>query len=135
MVGSHESLVQTFLSSQFGAGPPLQTLAEQVSFSVHLFPSSQELLFWEYTHLWSWSHLSSVQGLLSSHWPQSQLLSGPAVPHSKPVHWLAQPVVHAPVTALQSDPSGHVPQVPPQPSFPHCLSLHCFRQHALLKQA
>ena len=63
---SHESSVQTLLSSQFGATPPTQTLPAQVSAVVQASPSLQLALLAAFTQPAVLSHESSVQTLLSS---------------------------------------------------------------------
>jgi hypothetical protein len=85
--GSQESSVHGLLSSQLGAGPPLQVPPPHESFDVHAFPSlhGAALLLW--TQPEDGSHESSVHGLLSS-----QLGAGPPLQVPPPQ---ASPAVQA----------------------------------------
>src|SRR5436309_9149659 len=70
IAGSHESTVQTSLSSQFTAGPLRQVSFWHVSFAVQALPSLQGAVLFVCTQaavgVPASSHVSSVQGLLSS---------------------------------------------------------------------
>jgi len=63
---SQLSVVQRLESSQFGAAPPTQLPALQVSFVVHALPSSQRLVLLVWTQPRSVSQLSVVQTFESS---------------------------------------------------------------------
>jgi hypothetical protein len=95
--GLHPSVVQTLLSSQFGAEPPTQLPPAQVSFVVHALPSLQgfELLVCVQPLLGL--HPSVVQTLLSS-----QFGAGPPT-QLPPEH--VSPVVHA-LPSLHAVPFG-----------------------------
>src|SRR3989442_10728276 len=92
VAGLHESVVQTFPSSQLRAGPPAHPPAEQVSFVVHALPSSQGRVFAACTHPTAGAQESVVQTL-----PSSQASGGP------PWHAPFEPV--SPV--VQAFPSSH----------------------------
>ena len=67
VAGLHASSVQTFPSSQFGAGPPRQAPPEQVSAVVQALASSQGAVLFAWTQPVAGLHVSSVQGFASSH--------------------------------------------------------------------
>jgi hypothetical protein len=64
-MGSHESSVQGFLSSQTTVLRPLQIPAEHVSPAVHAFLSSHGFVFGTLAHPVAGTHESLVQALLS----------------------------------------------------------------------
>src|SRR5712692_9715361 len=72
LAGLQASVVQTFPSSQLGAGPPTQVPPLQVSLVVQAFPSLQGLVLLVCTQPVAGLQLSSVQTL-----PSSQLGAGP----------------------------------------------------------
>src|SRR5436305_187463 len=74
VAGLQGSSVQTFPSSQPGAGPPLQVPPPQVSAVVQGLPSSQGSVLPPWTQPAAGSHESSVQ-----RFPSSQLGGGPPV--------------------------------------------------------
>ncbi len=85
--GMHESVVHTFPSSQFGAGPPTHAPPEQVSAVVHALPSLQGAVLFACWQPDTWLHESVVHTF-----PSSQLGAGPPT-HAPPEQ--ASPVVHA----------------------------------------
>src|SRR6266849_2358938 len=78
LAGLQASFVQTFPSSQLGAGPPTQVPPLQVSLVVQAFPSLQGLVLLVCTQPVAGLQLSSVQTL-----PSSQLGAGPPT-HAPP---------------------------------------------------
>src|SRR3989441_683337 len=72
LAGLQESSVQTFRSSQLGAGPPTHCPPAQVSAVVQAFPSSQGAVFDERTERNAGRHGSSAH-----HLPSSQLGAAP----------------------------------------------------------
>ena len=70
--GAHPSAVQTFPSSQLGAGPPTQTPPAHVSFVVHASPSVQAIVLFVCVHPDAGSQPSVVQTF-----PSSQFSAGP----------------------------------------------------------
>jgi hypothetical protein len=66
IAGLHESSVQPLESLQFGATPPTQAPAAQVSFVVQALPSSHETVLLMWTQPLAGLHESSVQPLASS---------------------------------------------------------------------
>ncbi len=66
VVSSQASAVQNLLSSQFSAGPPMQLVLAQVSFVVHLLPSSHAAVLGKWTQPEPSKHESLVQTLPSS---------------------------------------------------------------------
>src|SRR5947207_565025 len=63
LAGLHVSVVQTFMSSQLGAGPPTQLPPMHVSLVVQALPSLQEAVLGVWTHPVAGTHESSVQTL------------------------------------------------------------------------
>jgi hypothetical protein len=85
--GSHESLVQGFVSLQFGAGPPTQAPPAQVSLVVQALPSLHGFALAAWVQPDAGLHESVVHGFESS-----QLGGGPPT-HAPPAH--VSPVVQA----------------------------------------
>ena len=129
LAGLHESLVQTLLSSQLTAVPPLHTPAVHASFVVHALPSSQLPLTGEKTQPLAGLQLSLVQTLLSSQASAAPPVQTPALQVSFVVH--ALPSLHGPlmlectqppeelhVSAVHGFPSSQLsPPVPWQTPF------------------
>ncbi len=85
--GSHESFVHAFPSLQFGAAPPTQTPAEQVSPVVHAFPSLHDPATFTCLQPVDVTQESVVHTFASSQFV------GPPLAHDPFEHW--SPVVHA----------------------------------------
>ena len=96
---SHESLVQGFSSSQFGAPPPTHEPEEQVSDWVQASPSSHEPELLTCTQPLAGLHESSVQTL-----PSSQL-------EEMSVYWQPKPATHE--SEVQAFPSSQTVGPPP----------------------
>jgi hypothetical protein len=96
---SHESSVQGFASSQFGALPPTHEPEEHVSFVVQASPSSQDAVLFECTHPLAGLHESSVQTF-----PSSQVAE-------MSVCWQPKPTTHE--SAVQAFPSSQFVAPPP----------------------
>ena len=85
--GSQLSSVQTFPSTQLGAGPPTHTPPEQASLDVQALPSLHGALLFVNTQPVDGSHVSVVQRFPSLH------TTGEPLTHAPPEH--TSPVVHA----------------------------------------
>jgi hypothetical protein len=85
--GSQLSSVQTFPSTQLGAGPPTHTPPEQASLDVQALPSLHGVLLFVNTQPVDGSHVSVVQRFPSLH------TTGEPLTHAPPEH--TSPVVHA----------------------------------------
>ncbi|MEE9471062.1 MAG: hypothetical protein V3W32_05030, partial [Gemmatimonadota bacterium] len=121
---SHESSVQTFPSSQFGAAPPTQAPPAQVSDVVQASPSSQEAVLSAFTHPVAELHESSVQTLPSSQFGAAPPTQAPAEqvsavvqasPSSHEAVLLAvtQPVAGSHESVVQTLPSSQFGAAPP----------------------
>jgi hypothetical protein len=86
-MGSQESSVQTFPSSQLGGGPPTQTPRTQASFVVQAFPSLHWAKLFVKIQPCAGAQLSSVH-------PLASLQTGGGPPRQTPAEH-ASPVVHA----------------------------------------
>src|SRR2546422_537982 len=108
LAGLQESSVQTFPSSQLGAGPPTHRLPAQVSAVVQAFPSSQGAVFGVFTQPLAGLQESSVQTF-----PSSQFRGGP--PTHRPPAQVS--------TVVQAFPSSQVAVfgvfTRPPPGSPH----------------
>jgi len=113
----HESLVQTFPSSQLGGGPPTHNPPEHMSPVVQAFPSLHGLVLFTCLQPHAGSHESSVQPLLSSQFGGAPPTQAPPEQTSPVVHRF--PSSHADVLLVNT-------QTPPwHESVVHTLlSLH-----------
>jgi hypothetical protein len=92
LIGSQESSVHTFPSSQSGAGPPAQAPPAHVSDVEHAFPSLHGSVLCAWVHPMAGSHESVVHTF-----PSSQ--SGPGPPMHRPPEQVSE--------VVQADPSSH----------------------------
>jgi hypothetical protein len=113
----HESLVQTFPSSQLGGGPPTQDPSEHMSPVVHAFPSSHGLALLVFVQPIAESQASIVQMLPSSQFGGAPPTHEPPEQTSSVVQ--AFPSLHATVLLVNT-------QTPPwhESSVQTLLSLH-----------
>jgi hypothetical protein len=98
VAGSQESSVQTLLSSQFSAGPPMQAPPLQVSDVVQALPSSQASVLAVFTQPVTGSQVSSVQVL-----PSSQLRAGPTLLQFPPPSHSSAPSQTVPLSQAVPD--------------------------------